>query len=158
MYVEHRFLSMFQALESYDRRSFEHTPEKRQAHGERLDRILSAVQESDKTWLENQLRHSHEPTAIERIRRLVGVLDAQWLLSDSDIKLAGDFRNYYTHFDSRIAKRLPPLDERSRTMHNLAVRLQVLCELQLLVASGLSREYVAERMAKTRRVERSLVV
>ena len=55
MYVEHRFLNMFQALESYDRRTFKPAPERVQAHSERLSRILTAADAKDRQWLKNQL-------------------------------------------------------------------------------------------------------
>jgi hypothetical protein len=158
MYVEHRFLNMFQALESYDRRTFEPTPEKMQAHQERLKRILNAVSaEKDRKWLTQQLKHSHEPAAADRIRRLVDRLDASWLLSNEDITLAANLRNYYTHFDSKIEQNLPPIERRFLIMHDLAVRLRVLCELVLLDAMGFSKDDVRERMRRTRRVERHLV-
>lgn len=157
MYVEQRFLNMFQALESYDRRSFEHLPEEQQKHRERLNRIFSTVESLDQKWLKGKLRYSHEPAAADRIRRLVEQLDAQWLLSDADITLAGNLRIYYTHFDPAVEERLPARDKRPQKMHNLAVRLQILCELQLLVACGMPIDYVRERMATTQRVERRLV-
>lgn len=124
MYVEHRFLNMFQALESYDRRTFNPSPEKINAHNDRVERILKGLDTTDRKWLKNQLRHSHEPAAADRIERLVHDLDASWLLSKEDITLAADLRNYYTHFDPKINLRLPPLNTRFLIMHNLAVRLR----------------------------------
>jgi hypothetical protein len=157
MYVEHRFLNMFQALESYDRQTFTPALEKMTGHQDRLDRILSAVDTGDRKWLKNQLRNSHEPAAAERIKRLVDNLDASWLLSKEDISLAADLRNYYTHFDPKVNQRLPALDRRFLIMHNLAVYLRVLCELVLLDAMGFSRDEVRERMKSTQRLERHLV-
>lgn len=121
-YVEHRFLNMFQALESYDRRTFKPAPERLQGHEERLKRISDAVSSRDWKWLKSKLQHSHEPAAAERIKRLVNELNANWLLSNEDIELAADLRNYYTHFDPKVDQRLPPVERRYRIMHNLAVR------------------------------------
>jgi hypothetical protein len=160
MYVEQRFLNMFQALESYDRRTFQHPAEKMQTHNERLERILNsvdAVHAKDRKWLEQKLRYSHEPRAADRIRHIVETLSASWLLSQKDIELAAGLRNYYTHFDPKGDHRLPPLEQRFLIMHNLAVRLRVLCELVLLNAMGFPMEGVRERMKSTRRIERHLV-
>lgn len=44
MYVEHRFLNMFQALEAFDRRDQVDPPDKVQKHEQRLSRILDAVE------------------------------------------------------------------------------------------------------------------
>jgi hypothetical protein len=157
MYVEHRFLNMFQALESFDRRSFTHSPEKQKKHQERLTQILGCVAEVYKKWLKNKLEHSHEPSAADRIRRLVKDLGADWVLGESDITLAGDIRNYYTHFDSKLEQRLPPMAERVRAMYNLSIRLQLLCELLLLRAAGLMPDEMKRRMQETRRLERRLL-
>ena len=156
MYVEHRFLNMFQALESYDRRTNVQDSEKAIAHRERLDRILNAVNSRDKKWLKGRLKHSHEPTAVDRIRRLVAKVHAGWLLDDNDVTLAADFRNFYTHFGLDVEQRLPPKKERSRKLHNLAIRLQMLCEITLLDAIGFSSDEVRERIERTRRLENRL--
>lgn len=157
MYVEHRFLNMFQALESFDRRSFVPAVEQMERHQERLIRVLGAVEEGDKKWLVGKLRHSHEPAAADRLRRLVKDLNAAWLVSESDITSAGDLRNYYTHFDPEVEKRLSSMDERGKATYNLSVRLQLLCELVLLGAAGLTTQDMTERMQRTHRLERRLV-
>jgi hypothetical protein len=41
MYVEHRFLNMFQALEAFDRRRHVPSAESQKKHDERIHRILS---------------------------------------------------------------------------------------------------------------------
>ena len=157
MYVEHRFTNMFQALESYDRRTFTLESEKMQAHQERLDRIFKSVADDDKEWLERPLRHSHEPSAANRIRRLAKKLDAGWLLSNRDIDLAADLRNYYTHFDTKVEERLPAKEKRALIMSNLAARLRILCELVLLDGIGFSVDDVRSRMEKIRRLDHLLV-
>ncbi|HYM05613.1 MAG TPA: HEPN domain-containing protein [Terriglobales bacterium] len=157
MYVEHRFLNMFQALESFDRRTSTLPAEKMQKHGERLTRILNSVSDAkDRKWLENALRHSHEPAAADRIKHIVETLNASWLLSPKGIELSADYRNYYTHFDPKTEAKLPPVEERVLAMHNLAVRLRVLCELVLLNAVGFPMAKVRERLKETRRLERHL--
>jgi hypothetical protein len=157
MYVEHRFLNMFQALESFDRRTSQLPAEKMQEHEERLNRILSAViDKKDRKWLKNALRHSQEPTAADRIKHIVETLNAGWLLSPNGIELSSYFRNYYTHFDPKIEAKLPPAEERILVMHNLAVRLRVVCELVLLNAVGFKMDSVRELVKETRRLERHL--
>jgi hypothetical protein len=156
MFVEHRFLNVFQALESYDRRTFTPAPEQAVAREERLGRISNAIAADDWKWLKRRLRPL-EPSAAERIMRVVDNVQASWLLKAEDITLAADLRNYYTHFDSKVEARLPPIELRFRIMHNLAVRLRVLCELVLLNAVGFSTDEVRRRMETTRRVQRHLV-
>ena len=133
-----------------------HSAEKLRKHRERLDRLLNVVNESDRKWLERSLRHSHEPSAAERIRRLVKDVDAEWLLDTDAIELAANLRNFHTHFSPDVESRLPPKDERPRSMHNLTVRLQVLCEMILMKLLGLSNDWMRQQIERTRRLERRL--
>ena len=148
---------MFQAVESYDRRTFKAPAASQEKHEARLQSILSAVLPCYKKWLQGKLRYSHEPTAATRITRIVEGLEAGWLLSPGDIDLAADFRNYFTHFDPELESRLPPSDARFRRLYNLAMRLQMLCELILLTAIGFSPNELKQRAEQRRRLEGLLV-
>ena len=157
MYVEHRFLNMFQALEAFDRRDHEPTTEAKVKHAERKNRILDAIQiKKDRDWLDGKLRYSHEPTATERLKRLVEKYDAAWIFEDApkEIELAGNFRNFYTHYDAKLVDKLPELEEQPRAMHNLAVRFQALCEIILLREVGFPADQLKKRMQETQRLER----
>ncbi len=128
MYLEHRFLSLFQALESFDRRS--HQEDRRR------------------------------PKATDRIRRVVEKCNAAWIFIDAnkDIELAGDLRNYYTHYDVRIEGRLPSPEAILIKTHNLAVRFQALCQLVLLMEVGFSPEQLRKRIQESRLLEQKLAV
>lgn len=155
-YVEHRFLNMFQALEAFDRRARVPDPEKLRRNQDRIKRVLNPeATKKDRKWLEDKLRHSGEPTAMERIKDLVKEHEAAWLLDDEAVGLAADFRNFYTHYDASVEKRLPPKADRPRCMHNLAVRLQVLCEIVLLDLLGFPG--VRQQIEKSRRLRRRLI-
>ena len=57
MYVEHRFLNMFQALEAFDRRDVVYTPEQEEKHRERVSQIAKAVEDRrDRDWVKGRLR------------------------------------------------------------------------------------------------------
>jgi hypothetical protein len=157
MYVEHRFLNLFQAIESYDRRTVLPSSEELQERSDRIERIVALVDGSDKRWLKKRLKQTDGPAAVDRIKRVVANLKADWLLTPEDIELAADLRNYHTHFDPLLEQRLPAMDVRYRIMHNLAVRLRVLCELVLLTATGFSADDLRNRMERSRRVQRHLV-
>jgi hypothetical protein len=66
------------------------------------------------------------------------------------------FRNYYTHFDPKTEAKLPPVEGRILAMHNLAVRLRLLCELVLLNAVGFPMDKLRELVKGTQRLERHL--
>jgi hypothetical protein len=159
MYVEHRFLNMFQALESFDRRDFEPTTEAIERHSERKKRIIDAVQvKKDRDWLAGKLRYSHEPSATERLKRLVEKYDAAWIFEDApaEIELAGNFRNFYTHYGPTLARKLPESKKQPKVMHNLAVRFQLLCEIILLREVGFQADQIKKRIQETQRLDRRL--
>ena len=148
--------ALTQALESYHRRTNPPTPKSIAARQQRLDRIEQALTADDWPWLRKRVRPS-EPAAADRIRDLVQQLDAGWLLTATQVTLAADLRNYYTHFDPVVDTRLPTPASRFRIMNNLSARLRVLCELVLLDALRFSRTDVRKRFEETRRLERHLV-
>lgn len=159
MYVEHRFLNMFQALEAFDRRDHVDSPEKVQRHEQRLSRILNAVEgEDDRTWLQRRLRYDNKP-AVDRLRRLIKKFKAAWIFDDvqQETQLAGNLRNFYTHYDLTLEAKLPALEERPRAMHNLAARLQTLCEVTLLCEVGFAHDEISRRMHETNRLRRRLI-
>jgi hypothetical protein len=159
MYVEHRFLNMFQALEAFDRRDHVMPPEKLEKHNLRLDRIFQAAGNThDRKWLKRHLRYSHEPAAVDRLRRLIAKYDAAWVFDDlrREPELAANLRNFYTHYDRKLEPSLPPEHERPRIMHNLATRLQLLCEVILLTEIGFTGDQIKQRMNETHRLERRL--
>jgi hypothetical protein len=94
--------------------------------------------------------------AADRIRRIVSNLEAGWLLTSAEITLAGDLRNYFTHFDPEVETRLPPKDQRYLRAYNISIKLQVLCELILLSAVGFSAAELKQRMEKSRRLDNLL--
>ena len=147
---------MFQALESFDRRTHIHDSEAVNKHDDRMGRILEAIDDNDRKWLKGKLKHSLEPQASVRIRRLVEKVDGEWLLTQKDTDQAALFRNFYTHFSPDLEQRLPPKVEHLLCLHNLAVRLQILCELTLLDAVGFSSRDMRKRIEETRRLDKRL--
>jgi hypothetical protein len=157
-YVETRFLNIFQALESYHRRSVPPDIQKQAAYDEHVRRILALLGDGkDKKWLKKRLTRDQEPTAEERLRGLITSFKADWLLTESDAALATNLRNYYVHFDPKYENKIPDQTARYRIMINLTTKMRALCEVILLSAIGLSEDEVQDKLKKCRRVERNLV-
>lgn len=96
---------------------------------------------------------------MDRVLRLVKKFEAAWIFDDlqQGIQLAGNLRNFYTHFDLTLEAKLPVPEERARAMHNLAARLQTLCEVILLCEIGFSHDQIKQQMGETKRLHRRLV-
>jgi hypothetical protein len=70
IHLEHRFLSLIQAVEGYHRRRMSRPEVPKQEHAARIRDILAAVPERHKTWLEGRLRYSNEPRLDKRLSEL----------------------------------------------------------------------------------------
>ncbi|MEW6217374.1 MAG: HEPN domain-containing protein, partial [Candidatus Bipolaricaulota bacterium] len=70
VHLEHRFLSLIQAVEGYHRRRMSKPEVPEEEHAARIKDILAAVPERHKTWLEGQLRYSNEPKLDKRLSEL----------------------------------------------------------------------------------------
>ena len=110
MLVNHQFLSMAQAVESYhsrhgQRRHVMPPPEHRQRKSEVLCKFDGGVHE----WLKEKLAYSNEPTLYERLidilERVAPALPP--LIPDprAFARKITDTRNYYTHYSSGLKKK-----------------------------------------------------
>jgi hypothetical protein len=100
LYVENRFITLVQGLESFHRTKSEKSVEPSPIQ-EKISRILSQVElKKDKSWLMNMLRHAAEPRLSERLAEILSALPFG-LDSDRIEKFAGecaDIRNDLAHF------------------------------------------------------------
>ena len=82
MYVEHRFVNMLQALESYHRRIRPPTADKIAEHGRYVAKVLESVPSEQKKWLKDKIKRLPEIRVAERLKEFVVLLDAAWIFSD----------------------------------------------------------------------------
>lgn len=104
------FLSAVQAVESFHRRNRHGLVLDRDEHEALRERILTAVEEADRPWLEEKLRFSNEKPLAQRIRELIeetsGLFDAPMNNNVEEfIKKVKNTRNYLTHYDSEIERK-----------------------------------------------------
>jgi hypothetical protein len=103
---ESEFENLVRVLETHHRRTHG-SAERDDEYVDRLDRILSAVEdEDDREWLEGQLEFSHEPKLRDRLRDVVercptisGKLVGSRTRIKSFIGRVAQTRNYETHLD-----------------------------------------------------------
>ncbi len=103
--VEHKFLFLAQALESFHRRTFQAEACAIAKHETKLIAILDRVPKEHKKWLRGRLRYSHEPTLQERFKALHDSLPDRLKAAIGDGARFADMmsktRNYLTHFDEK---------------------------------------------------------
>lgn len=129
--LEHQFLFLVQALESFHRRAHGDNADHLERHAARLTTILDAVPGAHRKWLQGRLKHSHEPSLEERLNQLHISLPQKVQenigASRRFAQLTANTRNYLTHFDeSRKQDSLVTLDEFWSANQQLSATLKML--------------------------------
>jgi DNA repair exonuclease SbcCD ATPase subunit len=105
-YLEHRFLSAAQALETYHRRTMKNNQIDSKEHKKRVKKILKAAPPEFKDWLEQILEYSNEPSLRRRLREIISANAEPMKLIIKDekgfIQKVLDTRNYLTHYNPKL--------------------------------------------------------
>lgn len=143
VYLNLRFLCLVQALEAYHRRVVSNEELQREQHKERIGNILATVPAKYKEWLQNKLTYSNEPTLRKRLNDIYDVLATKpmylFLGDKAFINKVTDTRNYMTHYDLKLKKKVADGNE----LYTVTEKLKILVELCLMKEIGLSMEEIS---------------
>jgi hypothetical protein len=144
MYLEQKFLSLVQALESYHRRTMQNYELPEDKHNERIYKIVDAVPQEHKKWLSRKLKYSNEPDLQRRLRELLNTHPVVAFdlkrNKESFIEKAVVTRNYIVHYDPKLEEKAAKGEE----LHSITRRLQFLVESCLLEELGFSPDEVQD--------------
>jgi len=150
MYLQHAFLSLVQAVETYHRRTMRNYELPEDEYQSRIAEILNAVPSGYEKWLKWKLKYSNEPTLKQRLE---DILEAFSEFLNGFIENKSSFvdktvytRHYLTHFD-------PDLKERSaegEELYRLTQKLKVLLQICLLKELGFSSDSVRGLISRAR--------
>lgn len=128
MYGEQRFLAIVQVLKSYHRLKIGNDRVPQLKHEERLKEIYDCVPEKHLDWLRDKLKFSHELSLKERIelllftyKKVIHPLIKNRKNFASKIK---NTRNYYTHYNQSLKKKIAQGEELFRLTQILSFLLQ----------------------------------
>ncbi|NES06886.1 MAG: hypothetical protein F6K22_31185, partial [Okeania sp. SIO2F4] len=128
IYLENKFLSLVQAVESYHRRQIKNHVLTEDEHKERIERILDSVPRDYKEWLKAKLQHSNEPTLKERLIELLELIPeiTNQLIKDKEefATKVKNARNYFTHYDESLKKKAPQPEQLYQFIESLSFILQ----------------------------------
>lgn len=144
MYLQHKFLSLVQAIESYHRRraarQYELPPSKHKAIEMAIE---NACPPRHRNWLERKLTHSNELSLPQRLHFLLSKYDFLKIGNkDSFVNKVVDTRNYLAHYDKRMQKRAATIEE----MAQLCQKLRSLLEVVMLGELGFDQPKIRELM------------
>ena len=160
MYLQSQFLVLAQAVEAFHRRRDDRgylTDTNFKALLRELQNVVRnyqpGINEETMCAFMSRLNYVNEYTLKGRLEELIGGLGA---LADSVIvdrtqfiKLAGDTRNYLTHYDKELKAKSASVEE----MHHLVNRLQFILEMYFLKEIGLSDELVARLASRNQKYQ-----
>ena len=145
MYLEQKFSSLIQAIESYHRRTKNNNEIEPEQHGMRINNIIESVDDQYKKWLEGKLAYSNEPTLRNRLKELLEECGSLLKLSSSRKKKSFigkvcDTRNYFTHYDISFSGKAG----NGTVLLKLCSILEVIIEFNLLLEIGFDNKKAQE--------------
>jgi len=153
MYLQHKFLSLVQAIESYHRRTMRNYELPEDEHQKRITEILDSVPSNYRKWLEWKFKYSNEPPLRQRLEDILEVcsevldefIDDKSLFVDKTV----DTRNYLTHYDPELKERSAEGEE----LHRLTQKLKRLLEICLLKELGFNSDDIESLISRIRRYQ-----
>ena len=141
-YLEERFLTLAQGLETYHRRTSDEKQMDEVEFDELVETLIENCPEEKRDWLERKLIFANEIVLRKRIKRLIEPFKDLFGNKEKRKKLINrivDTRNYLTHYDQRLkAKAAEGLD-----LHILCQKMEVLFQLHFLQLIGFSQEEIS---------------
>jgi hypothetical protein len=150
-FLESRFLSIAQGLETLHDRTSSETVELPEEFAERVSVILAACPEPHREWLEEQLAYANKLSLRKRMQRLLkpftihfGNAEARKGFVDKMV----DTRNYLTHYDPALAARAAKRGD----LLPLVSKLEALFQLHLLLLVGIDQSRIDALIASNRKL------
>ena len=150
LYLESQFLAMVQSLEALHRRLFPNDVESQDQHRQRVERILHALEEPDRSWLEPRLQYANEPTLRQRLEQLIQPSQALFKSGrqkQSFINSIVATRNYLTHYDQGLRKS----SLEGPSMYEAVEKLRLLFTIQILCLLGFEHQQALDMIGRNPR-------
>ena len=136
-YLEGKFLSLAQGIETLHRRNFQGTRMPEDEFRNLIDTILNAVpDDGQRQWIDEKLKYANELSLRNRIKQMIEPfkdLYGNKKERNSFISKVVDTRNYLTHFDSSLEDKAAGVED----LWKLCLKLEVLFQLHFLRLIGI---------------------
>ena len=149
-YLEHRFLSFIQALESYHRRSnFSNTYMKKENYNKVLNNLIKCIPKEVigdfRQSMKSRFKYLNEYSLKKRLDEIINkfnTLLGNFIPKDFS-KEVKDIRNYLTHYDKQSIKTIPSREK----LFILSEKLQIILEICLLHEIGFTDSQIKKTMS-----------
>lgn len=140
-YLEGKFLSLVQGLETYHRRtSNERLMSKDEYENLKLN-ILAHCPDENRSWLDGRLTNGNEINLSKRLKRIIEPFKEHIGNSDERGKIIRsivDARNYFTHYDGELANKVAP----PQALLSLCLKMEAIFQLHFLKMLGFTDEQI----------------
>lgn len=148
MYLHQKFLSVIQALEAYHRRAIGNLEVPKEEHERRIEELLSVAPNNHRSWLEQKLKYSNEPSLRKRLKEIFsrqpeGTHSVDGSMN-SFIQKVVTTRNYLTHYDKSLKNQAAGGEE----LHRIVQKLKSLLETCFLHEIGFGNERINELLSR----------
>lgn len=142
MYLNHKFLSLIHAIETYHRRTMKNYVLPKEQYESRTKEIINSVPQQYKGWLCWKLNYGNEPDLRSRLKELLEkfsfTLNESQGYNSKFIEDVVNTRNYHTHFDEKLKDKVV----QSNDMFKLTQKMRVMLEIFLLTELGFTEEKI----------------
>ncbi|HOW53627.1 MAG TPA: hypothetical protein PLR60_03145 [Syntrophorhabdaceae bacterium] len=140
-YLESKFLSLAQAIETFHRRTFEETTMPGTEFSELVAQLLLACPQSRKEWLEGLLKYANEISLRKRLKKMIDPFKSYFGTARDRNALIGNIvntRNYLVHYDKSLeTKSLTGVE-----LWSVCMKIEGLFQLHLLKLLGFSGDEI----------------
>jgi hypothetical protein len=156
MYLEHNFLSLAQAIESYHRRlyggEYMLCDDYKDVYDTLMDAIPDYVGNDHKQSLRGRIRYGNEfsfRTRLKKIFENLGENVTSTLIADKNsfINKVVNMRNYLTHYDKSLEDKV----NKDEDLHLLTIKLKFIMEVCFLLELGIPSNKIEEFISRDRR-------
>lgn len=157
MYLEHKFLNLIQAIESYHRRMHNGKYLSDNNYVQIYEKLIEAIpKDTDESFRENlkqRLKYHNEFSLWKRLKEVLGMCgDVTKLLIHNNKKFIKDvveMRNFLTHYTKDLETKIQE-DER---LIDFFLQLKFILEICLLIELGIRMEKIRFLISRNRRYQ-----
>jgi hypothetical protein len=140
-YLEGRFLSLAQGIETLHRRNSQETTMAEAEFNELVDMLVKGCPPTKQKWLKKKMEYANELALRKRIRQMIAPFEGLYGDLNQRKHFVGkiiDTRNYLTHYDAKLSQQAA----HGKDLWGLCLKLEALFQLHFLRLIGLDGSFI----------------
>lgn len=154
-YDQSRFLALSQAIETFHRRTSDETLMSPDEFDEALAEIRNSITAEHWRLVSPKLKYANELSLSKRIKDMLATFEDIFGQKEKRKRLCRtivDARNYFTHYDGALSKKVP----RNLNIWRLCLKMEILLQLHLLKTLQFPKERIENIAKQSNSIKRGL--